>query len=71
MNVHRINSETLLEFIARVGVVNADNVQQRFGWDNRRAREELQRLAAAGQLVQSGRHANYDYGGARLEWRLP
>jgi hypothetical protein len=72
MSVAQINSETLLEFIARVGTVNTDNVQQRFGWDNRRARYELRCLVADEKLVETPARSFSEegHGGKRCEWRL-
>lgn len=69
--VTQIGSETLLEFVARVGVVCAENVEMRFGMSNKDARRALRELVQQGKLVESGRFARRDgVGGTRLEWSL-
>ena len=69
MTVTQIHSETLLEFVERVGVVSAENVEFRFAWGNRQARQELKRLVKSGHLIEEGRFPRCG-GGALLEWRL-
>jgi hypothetical protein len=72
LSVVQINSETLLQFIVRIGVVNAENVQQRFGWTDREARSELRKLVKAGKLLEVPLQSFSEggYGGRRLEWRI-
>jgi Fic family protein len=70
--VHRIgHNETLLQFVAREGVTNSENVARRFGWGQADARNRLRDLVKSGHLVESGPHPMGDgCGGARLEWRI-
>lgn len=68
-----IGSESLIDFIRRIGgVVNTDNVGNRFGWDLDRARRELRVLERQGLLAAPSRHVHPTpgCGGVILEWRL-
>jgi hypothetical protein len=71
MNVHSINTETLLQFIERTGPVVIDSVRSRFGWDDYKARVELSRLVKTGKVLYSV-HAFSEpgFGGRRAEWRI-
>ena len=70
--ITQINSETLLDFIKRTGVVNAENVEMRFGMTNADARRALRDLVRAGKITESNdrKHRGDGVGGSRLEWRL-